>query len=494
MKGIRVVLLLITMLLALSAVSTVFAADTILTDLDQVAEVAPQTPVEERIVVIYDQASDNNVRKLGLTTDQVESGESVSSQVDVLTAAPQQDTDALVSEIQNRDGVLTAGRDAVVETQGQALPDDSFFLESSHSWYSVVQGGFTWRALSSKAAVKVAVIDTGCLTDHTDLKDRCETTINKTTAADQAGITTDLSGHGTAVCGVIAANTNNGIGTAGIAGLSNVTVVPYRCGGTTEGDRNLSVSAIAASLIDIAENRSDIQIINMSFSILDDGTDSHTRAIELMREPVSKAVKAGKILVAAAGNDGAATEYAYPSSFVGVISAAAVDQNLNAASFSNKNDKIDITAPGVNIPSTDMNGSCSYWNGTSFSSPIVAGACALILTADSTLTAAQTEAILKSTAMDLGDTGVDSTYGSGLVQINSAVRQAAGLSGQIGSVSGNQTVSTADALQALRHSVREIELSDDSFTRADVTHDRVVNADDALQILRYSVAEISRFE
>lgn len=63
----------------------------------------------------------------------------------------------------------------------------------------------------------------------------------------------------------------------------------------------------------------------------------------------------------------------------------------------------------------------------------------------------------------------------------------------IGDINIDGKINASDALEALRHSVKEITLTGEKFTRADVTFDGTVNASDALEILRYSVKEINHF-
>ena len=57
------------------------------------------------------------------------------------------------------------------------------------------------------------------------------------------------------------------------------------------------------------------------------------------------------LIIAAAGNGGD-TSYSYPASFSTVMSVAAVDSNKEHANFSQRNNQVDISAPGVNILST----------------------------------------------------------------------------------------------------------------------------------------------
>jgi len=63
-------------------------------------------------------------------------------------------------------------------------------------------------------------------------------------------------------------------------------------------------------------------------------------------------------------------------------------------------------------------------SGTSFAAPHVAGALALILSANSGMTAAQAVAVLEETAVDLGSKGPDREYGYGLINVAGAVIRA----------------------------------------------------------------------
>lgn len=138
---------------------------------------------------------------------------------------------------------------------------------------------------------------------------------------------------------------------------------------------------------------------------------------------IQKLRNAGKILVASAGNDGD-TGYSYPASSDGVISVGATTINNEIADFSNRNSKVDICAPGKSVCTTTADGEYRYVSGTSFSSPIVAGAVAVIKCAGTGLSPEQIEEILLTTAKDLGASGRDNSYGYGLLQLDQAVAKA----------------------------------------------------------------------
>ena len=88
------------------------------------------------------------------------------------------------------------------------------------------------------------------------------------------------------------------------------------------------------------------------------------------------AVGLGAILVAASGNEGT-SELMYPASYDNVISVGAVDSNMNITSFSSYNEKVDISAPGAGIVTTDIDEVYVNANGTSLAAPQVTAVIAL---------------------------------------------------------------------------------------------------------------------
>ena len=70
------------------------------------------------------------------------------------------------------------------------------------------------------------------------------------------------------------------------------------------------------------------------------------------------------LIIAAAGNDGN-SDFSYPASYESVMSIAAVRSNKNKASFSQFNDQVELSGPGVLIKSTIPNNQYGYMSGTS---------------------------------------------------------------------------------------------------------------------------------
>ncbi|KAF5088710.1 Clostridial hydrophobic W [anaerobic digester metagenome] len=381
----------------------------VIQSLDEVANLDASSDITDQIIVIYKNQS--AIGSLGLTTQDIKSGESLNSQVDLIEVADSADVDALVAQLSENPNVLVAEKNSYLQTS--ALPNDP---DLSKAWqFERVGADETWNKVDNSETVVVAVIDTGLNTQHPDLAD------NVVTGYDYVEGTTemvDLSGHGTLVSGCVAAVANNGIGMAGITGTANIKVAPYRVGGLSDGDKNLDVGYICAALYEAAA-RTDVKVINMSFG--------GYMVSAALRTAVENAANAGKVLVAAAGNEGSNANYsgelAVPASYNNVISVGATDNTNNIAYFSQHNSLVDLCAPGQKIYSTTHDGTYEESSGTSFASPITAGACAVLMAADHTMTSQQVETLLKETALDFGAKGRDDYYGYGMIQLDAALAQ-----------------------------------------------------------------------
>lgn len=363
--------------------------------------------IEDEIIVIYE--NDASLKDLALTTSQIEAGEKLNDQVDILKVRDTENIDALILDISKNPDVLVAEKNFTVQTFG--LPNDP---DLNLSWqFERIGADKTWDKIDNKDPIVVAVIDTGLDTKHPDLIGR---TVAGYDFMEESDDVIDLGGHGTNVSGCITAVANNGIGIAGAVGTANVKIAPYRVGGIYEGDTTLNGGYICAALYEAA-NRSDIQVINMSF-----GSYNVSSA---MRIAVAHAAAKGKLLVASSGNAGNdrrfAGEFAVPASYENVISVGATDIHNRIANFSQFNPQVDLCAPGEDIYTTGLNGSYKRTSGTSFSAPITAGAGALLLAADPSLRPIEVEQILKETVIDFSQKGHDNYYGYGMIQLDKAL-------------------------------------------------------------------------
>jgi len=196
----------------------------------------------------------------------------------------------------------------------------------------------------------------------------------------------DEEGHGTAVAGTIGAAGNNNLGVTGVNW--NVSLM-----GLKIADRNgsLVTSAIVAAhdyatmMIGRGLN---IVASNNSYGGFDSAfyTDA-PEGFDVERDAIQRFIDAGATFVAAAGNDAFNNDdpdvRAFPASYniPGLISVAATDNNDQLAGFSNYGAQtVELGAPGTAIRTTAVGGGYTYIDGTSFASPMVAGAVALLKT------------------------------------------------------------------------------------------------------------------
>ncbi|MGM7681952.1 S8 family peptidase [Cytobacillus sp. Hm23] len=255
-------------------------------------------------------------------------------------------------------------------------------------------------SLAGEHDVTVAVVDAGIDVNHPELINQILAPYNAVDPANQG--VTDI--HGTHVSGIIAAEKNNGIGGYGIN--PRATLMPIDVFG---GEFFGSDYIIAEGILYAVENGADV--INMSLG--------GYMSSPIMEEAIEKAIDAGIVVVAAAGNS-ATDEYHYPSAIDGVISVGATNSANELADFSNYGPSVDIVAPGEGIYNSiydaAKNGSSfAALDGTSMASPIVAGVASLILSKHPDLKPYEVEAILERTAIDLGTEGYDATFAHGLV-------------------------------------------------------------------------------
>lgn len=172
----------------------------------------------------------------------------------------------------------------------------------------------------------------------------------------------DDNGHGTHVSGIAAAETNNGIGIAGVSWGARVMTVKVL---DQHGDGYYY--DIAAGIVYAVDNGA--QVINLSLG----GEEPSS----LLRDAVRYAYNRGALIVAATGNNGGSV--LYPAAYPEVMAVAATDANDQRASFSNYGSEVDIAAPGESILSTWLPPYDYYYKrGTSMATPHVSGAAALL--------------------------------------------------------------------------------------------------------------------
>ncbi len=245
--------------------------------------------------------------------------------------------------------------------------------------------------------------------------------------------------HGTYVSGVIAAGFN-GFGTIGVAYQSTIVSIRSDISSCDKpGDTVCFASSDLVRAIDYAV-ANNVRVVNMSL-----GGDSPMGS--QFEAALQRAVNAGVVFTISSGNAAGASpewpgRYASDPRFMGSIIVVGAHDSANAiATFSNRagvSAQVFISAPGVDVISGCDGTACWRISGTSFSSPAVAGAIALLLQGFPNLTGRDAVAILLSTARDAGDAGTDVIFGRGLLDIARAFQPVGSTSVQM---AGSQTLS-----------------------------------------------------
>ena len=300
--------------------------------------------------------------------------------------------------------------DAVV--RAARVPDDPMYVRQAR-YLEVVHAPAAWEVSTGGAGVLIAIIDTGIAFDHPDLRDRIYRNpreqplsgrdddgngcvadfagcnfVTLATADPMCGYDApppnarawDDDGHGSFVAGLAAAAGDNATGITGIAWQARLlSVKVLDCTATGR------IADAAAGIRYAARMGADV--INVSFGATNDSL--------VLREVVAEAQARGALVVASAGNDGR-PGLTYPAAYPGVISVAAsgrvgpagIDYRALAA-FTNFG-AVDVMAPGVNVLSAVPGEFCGThgWictdgayataSGSSFATPIVTGAVALL--------------------------------------------------------------------------------------------------------------------
>ena len=257
--------------------------------------------------------------------------------------------------------------------------------------------------------VTVAVVDSGVAATHPDLAGRVVTgeEFLGNTGVGVAGGTSDPNGHGTHVAGIVAATANNGIGVAGAA--PGARILPVR---VLDASGSGWDSDVARGIDWAADHCS--RVVNLSL-----GGPSSSMVIDAA---VAYARSKGAVVVAAAGNTGAAGNTTVsPGASPGVIAVAAVDSALARASFSTSGSYVAIAAPGVSVLSTYPPSAYVLMSGTSMATPFVSAAAALVLAAHPSCTPDGVAARLEQSAQPLGAPIPNNALGYGLVDPAAAI-------------------------------------------------------------------------
>jgi subtilisin family serine protease len=254
----------------------------------------------------------------------------------------------------------------------------------------------------------VTIIDSGVDVTHPEFASRPNTTM-----LNEQALVLDEDDHGTEVASVIGAPVN-GIGLAGVypqAVLRSWDASPVGF---------ISSGSVIRGIV--AAARGGPGVINLSFG----GSDPDP----FIQNALLLAFRMGSLVVASSGNAGLiGNPLSYPASYPHVLTVGATDETGGVTSFSSESAAVDLVAPGRHIPlaepvSFDSSGYVTA-SGTSYSSPMVAGAAAWVWTTRSQLDNTQLFEVMRFSARDLLPAGVDRASGFGLLDIPRALSFAA---------------------------------------------------------------------
>jgi serine protease len=260
----------------------------------------------------------------------------------------------------------------------------------------------------------------------------------------------DMDGHGTHVAGTIGQLTNNFVGVAGMA--FNVKLMPLK---VIDGFWDTyfespffgSDDTVARGVRYAADNGA--KVINLSI-----GRDGPPAPV--VRDAIAYAISKGAFISIAGGNDfldgNPVPRFAeLATQFDGVVSVGAVGRDRQRAIYSGTGSWLELMAPGGDVTrngvpgmivqqtydfdftDTFLNGAAGfhaprfdvfeyiYYEGTSMAAAHVSGLAALLYQQGITKPAA-IEAAMKRSATDLGATGRDDQFGSGLINARAALR------------------------------------------------------------------------
>jgi hypothetical protein len=307
-------------------------------------------------------------------------------------------------------------------------PNDTYF---PGQWnLAQIDAPNAWNFTTGSPGVVVALVDTGCDLTHPDLQFFSQGINCATMMPPGSEVFFMGPGHGTCTAGIAAAVINNGQGVAGIAG--SCLVLPV-------ASVSFSDTELAFGINYAADNGANV--ISMSWMVSE---------ASILDMALDYALSKDIVLCAAAGNNDT-SPIGYPASYQGVMGIGGTDQDDNrknetspdmecwGASFG---DGLSVSAPCVQIWSTDLQGSLGFNNdggpymadcvtypvagdaagdyfnwfdGTSAATPHVAGFAALLRTQYPSLSGVQIRAIIERTADRVGNTpyAVNPSYPDG---------------------------------------------------------------------------------
>ncbi len=301
-------------------------------------------------------------------------------------------------------GVRYAEADArIVPTGQQGQPADAAgTADCTDMWELEALGAAdAWDVVTGSEAPVVAIADAGFLSTHEELLGTISGQYDYGNGDSTAEVEWDVSvpGHGTFIATLIAGVGDNGVGRTGLLPDGQVNLLKI-----ADSYGYLYFSYAASALADIAEGDLGIGAVNYSIAS-STYTDSFKDAVDSLAD-------VGIVMVAAAGNCGSANcsdadndAYPlYPASFssahVITVAGSTRDGGYNTYSHYGSS-SVDLAAPGVDLCSAGVDSTSDYYTaaGTSYATPLVAAAAALLMEAHPELTTTEVARVLRASVI-----------------------------------------------------------------------------------------------
>lgn len=352
------------------------------------------------------------------------------------------ETEALITELNDQEGVAEAIPNWILGAF--RTPDDPFAYLQWH--YSKMNLPAAWDIETGHSnRITVAVVDSGGIPDpalHPDLAfvggynfvsgphggpvpGRSGDYLDYSHMHPEHAVERSAGFHGLHVAGTIGATTNNATGLAGVnwaVDLVAVRVLDHGGAGSTDDIYSGAWWAAGGSVAGVPENPRPARVVNMSL-----GGNIGQPCPQGIADMFQTLAANGVITVVAAGNDNIDTATILPANCPGVITVGATDDTDARAPYSNYGSEIDVMAPGGNTlrmftdsttgdiypagvlstilytpgPTSQLQPSSSFMQGTSMAAPHVAGVVSLMLARNPSLTFNQVLDQLRSASRPL---------------------------------------------------------------------------------------------